>query len=211
MTPLLDHDTLKRLSADAISDPAAMDATEPSEHSRLGCRWHKDGSGRLTCTWRRLPAGLKSSTSFKGAIDMNTAQLHAQGGEASALSTTTAPRGEASADCAAGNCAVGQTPNGSRVIQANELGLVRAGLWIAGFAALLAVNLLFLALLSVNLLPFTATHVQAARPVSITFGQAGEASKQPTAVRIAPAEVIDPNPVVFIGTGDGSAGSWTRL
>jgi hypothetical protein len=35
-------------------------------------------------------------------------------------------------------------------------------------------------------------------------------SDQPQTMIIVPAEVIDPEAMVFIGTGDGSAGFWTR-
>jgi hypothetical protein len=153
---------------------------------------------------------LKSSTSFKGRIDMNTTQLHAHGGETSTLTTPTAPRSEPTADCAAGNRAVRQSPIGSGAFEANEVVLMRAGLWIAGLLGLLAVNLLFLALLSVDLLPSPATRAKTIRPAPAAVSNAAGVPSRPQTMQIVPAEAIEQNPVFFIGTGDGSAGSWTR-
>jgi hypothetical protein len=43
----------------------------------------------------------------------------------------------------------------------------------------------------------------------MTFDQAATMSAQPTK-QIVPANVIDPNAELFIGTGDRSAGVWTQ-
>jgi len=39
-------------------------------------------------------------------------------------------------------------------------------------------------------------------------GRAGEVATPPAAMKISPAAVIERNAPRFIGTGDGSAGSW---
>jgi hypothetical protein len=49
----------------------------------------------------------------------------------------------------------------------------------------------------------------AARSPHATFDQAATMSAQPTK-QIVPANVIDPNAELFIGTGDRSAGVWTQ-
>ena len=53
-----------------------------------------------------------------------------------------------------------------------------------------------------------AEHPRAA--AAIISGQAKANSGQPVTKPIVPAKPIDPDFAAFIGTGDGSAGYWTR-
>jgi hypothetical protein len=46
--------------------------------------------------------------------------------------------------------------------------------------------------------------------VAIAIGDAGSAVPLYAKMNIAPASVIDPSAEVFVGTGDGSNGSWIR-
>ncbi|WP_296713149.1 hypothetical protein [Rhodoblastus sp.] len=55
----------------------------------------------------------------------------------------------------------------------------------------------------------TSTLAQAIPPASTASRQA-PASAPPETMKIVPAEVIESNPQDFIGTGDQSAGYWTR-
>jgi hypothetical protein len=56
MAALFDHHTIKRLSADATAHMATSETVRLSEspvsQSRFACQWHKEKSGRLTCSWR---------------------------------------------------------------------------------------------------------------------------------------------------------------
>ena len=53
-----------------------------------------------------------------------------------------------------------------------------------------------------------AKHPRAA--AAIISGQAKAKSGQPATKPIVPAMPLDPDSAAFIGTGDGSAGSWTK-
>jgi hypothetical protein len=50
----------------------------------------------------------------------------------------------------------------------------------------------------------------AATPQSATSRTRTVATSQPATMAIVPAPAIDPTAEVFIGTGDGSVGSWVR-
>ena len=49
-----------------------------------------------------------------------------------------------------------------------------------------------------------------AAPHAAIIPSRSTAMSQPATMAIVPAAVIDPTSEVFIGTGDGSAGSWVR-
>ena len=79
--------------------------------------------------------------------------------------------------------------------------------WSAAILGLTAATLI--ALSNAGDLPTAARSSHASSAV-ITSDQAATMSAQPVTMQIVPANVIDPNTELFIGTGDGSAGFWTR-
>ena len=60
----------------------------------------------------------------------------------------------------------------------------------------------------VDKLSAPAEHPRAA--AAVISGQAQAKAGQPVTKPIVPAKAIDPDAAAFIGTGDGSAGYWTR-
>jgi hypothetical protein len=59
MTALLDHRTIKRLSAEATVSRAARGPVEPrpaAKASLFVCQWHKDARGGLACSWHLTQA-----------------------------------------------------------------------------------------------------------------------------------------------------------
>jgi hypothetical protein len=77
---------------------------------------------------------------------------------------------------------------------------------ILGFAA----AVVFLGLSAFGIRPYTPAYSHGSRQLPITSSSAATVPARPAGMDIVPADVLDSNPVFFIGTGDGSAGSWTR-
>ena len=77
---------------------------------------------------------------------------------------------------------------------------------ILGGAAALAANI---GLVIGGTCRSASTLAQAISPASTASSQA-PASAPPETMKIVPAEVIESRPQFFIGTGDQSAGYWTR-
>jgi hypothetical protein len=80
--------------------------------------------------------------------------------------------------------------------------------WSAAVLGLTAATLIGLS--NAGNLPPPAARSSHASFVLITSDQAATMSAQPVTMQIVPANVSDPNTELFIGTGDGSAGFWTR-
>ena len=121
---------------------------------------------------------------------MNTTQLCTGDVEAYALATLTAPRKPGNRTAPRG---IG--PLISLLIQVGA---------ILGFATAVT----FLGLSAIG--PYTAAQSHESTQLPAISTHAADAAVQPQRMDIVPSDVIDPNPVFFIGTGDGSAGFWTR-
>ena len=121
---------------------------------------------------------------------MNTTRLRARDVEAYALATLTAPRKPGNRTAPRG---IG--PLISLLIQVGA---------ILGFATAVT----FLGLSAIG--PYTAAQSHESTQLPAISTHAADAAVQPQRMDIVPSDVIDPNPVFFIGTGDGSAGFWTR-
>ncbi len=120
---------------------------------------------------------------------MNTTKLRARAVEAEAWATLTAPRKPGQTG--------GLLPLTGRIIEAGAiLGLTAA--------------VTFLGLSAAGMLPYAAAHTKESAQLPAATSRAAAIPAGPAAMDVVPADVIDPSPVFFIGTGDGSAGSWTR-
>jgi hypothetical protein len=124
---------------------------------------------------------------------MTTTQLNAHGIEVLALATLTTPRKPSDRTA----------PHTSR--GPSRLDIIEAGA-ILGFTAAVT----FLGLSAFGVLPYAAAYSQESTRLPVAGSRAVTVPAWPKQMDIVPVDVIDPNPVVFIGTGDGSAGSWTR-
>jgi hypothetical protein len=67
-----------------------------------------------------------------------------------------------------------------------------------------------LGLLVINLQPSTVARSRTSAEAPISIQQPRKAVPRLAIMEIVGAPVIDPQPTFFIGTGDGSAGFWTR-
>jgi hypothetical protein len=78
--------------------------------------------------------------------------------------------------------------------------------WRAVILALTAAFLTIIVLSVADKLSAPTEHPRAAAAIISAPAKSG----QPTTKPIAPANPIDPDSAAFIGTGDGSAGYWTK-
>jgi hypothetical protein len=131
---------------------------------------------------------------------MNTTLLRAFGIRADAPSTQStmrhAPRGDFADDDRAANGVpvVGQPIRTNHIVR---VGAVSAAVALSG-------------LLAINWSLFTTARSSSGPRASMVSSTASTTSAGPAAMDIVPTPVNDPSSGYFVGTGDGSAGSWIR-
>jgi hypothetical protein len=64
--------------------------------------------------------------------------------------------------------------------------------------------------IALSLSPSSSSPPRVASHVALKIRDASVAVPRTATMKIVPAPVIDPSAEVFIGTGDGSSGSWVR-
>lgn len=134
---------------------------------------------------------------------MNTTLLRACGIRADAPSTQSTMHDAPRADFAEDDRAANGVPVVGQPIRTNHI--VRVGA-VLGFSAAVALS----GLLAINWPLFATARSLSSPRASMVSSSASTTSAGPATMDIVPTPVIDPSSGRFVGTGDGSAGSWIR-
>jgi hypothetical protein len=134
---------------------------------------------------------------------MNTTLLRARDVEAYALSTLTIAPDSRAQDATAGNRTTNIAPAAAKFARTRRTLLMPAIFGIALAAVAFG-------LLNTRLSPSTAAHMHQSPKAVAATNEPRAARAEPAMMKIVPANVLDPSSSVFMGTGDGSNGSWAR-
>jgi hypothetical protein len=131
---------------------------------------------------------------------MNNTRLRARDIDAHALSTLTAPHD--AHDAIAGGPAAMPAPS-AKLVWAHRMILALTILGVAAPAVAFG-------FLNSRVFPATTARTHQSPKATAALDGPRAAGAEPAMMKIVPAEVLDPSSLVFIGTGDGSNGSWVR-